>query len=255
MGGPQQVFSSDGWRGVIVRLGRWRAMLAITGFSVLLSMLLTYLLMQWLLQGQFIGTALFMAALVPAIVAPLATHLVVTLVFDLERARGELTSLAHRDGLTQLFNRRHFVEQLNVEAPRALRGKRSLSVLMIDADHFKQINDHHGHATGDHVLRQLALACGRGLRPYDLLARFGGEEFVLMLPDTGLPEACEVAERLRADVAALQLASLAGEPVAVTVSIGVAALQADDSTVSALVERADIALYAAKRDGRNRWAC
>jgi diguanylate cyclase (GGDEF)-like protein len=252
---PQPDHAGGGWRDVIVRLGRWRAMVAITAFSILLSMLLVYVSMHVFFQGQFMQSALLMGAAVPAIVAPLATHLVVTLVFDLERARAELTRLATRDGLTQLYNQRHFSAQLGIEVPRALRGRRPLAVLMIDADRFKDINDRHGHATGDHVLQQLAAACATSLRPYDVLARYGGEEFVLLLPDTALAQACDVAERIRASVAALQLHSPKGEPIAATVSIGVAVLQADDPAPLAVVERADAAMYQAKRAGRNRWAC
>jgi diguanylate cyclase (GGDEF)-like protein len=247
---------SGGWRTALVQLGRWRGTAVLTGFSILASLVLTYALAHLLgLPDAHLGSVLWIAAIVPATVAPLAIYFVLVLAIELEQARAALALLATRDSLTQAHTRRHFIERLEAEVSRAKRGGAPLSVLMLDADHFKQVNDAHGHTTGDTVLQRIVEACGRCLRPYDMVGRFGGEEFAVLLSATGLPQACEVAERVRAAVAALRMTSPAGERMAVTVSVGVSTLQADDASAAALIERADAALYRAKRDGRNRWAC
>ena len=216
---------------------------------------LTTLFMVALGLGAYLRVALLIGALVPAIVAPLAAHFVVTMAFEMEQARSELHRLATRDSLTQAYNRRYLVERLEAEAARATRTGQPLAVLMIDADQFKTVNDRFGHATGDRVLQHIADACAASLRPYDLLARYGGEEFVVLLPETTLPQAGEVAERVLAAVAQMKLDMLAGEPLAVSVSIGAAVLASTDSGGAALLQRADVALYQAKRNGRNCWAC
>ena len=247
---------SGGWRAALVRLGRWRGTAVLTGFSILASLVLTHALAQWLgLPEAHLGNLLLIAAIVPAAVAPPAIYFVLVLAIELEQARAALALLATRDSLTQAHTRRHFIERLEAEVSRAKRGGGTLSVLMLDADHFKRINDSHGHATGDTVLQRIVEACNKCLRPYDMVGRFGGEEFAVLLSAAGAQQACEVAERVRAAVAGLRMTSPAGEPLAVTVSVGVGTLRPDDASAAAVIDRADAALYRAKRDGRNRWAC
>jgi diguanylate cyclase (GGDEF)-like protein len=245
----------SGWRRLLLRWGRWRALMAITAFSVLASLVLTTALFAALGLVAHLGLALLIGALVPAVVAPLAAHAVVKLAFELEQARAALHHLATRDSLTQAFNRRYLLERLELEVGRAVRTGQPLAVLMIDADEFKSINDRFGHATGDRVLRRLAEVCGQTLRPYDVLARLGGEEFAVLLPDTALQQACDVAGRVLTAASQLQLDSVAGEPLTVSVSVGVGVLASADRGGAALLERADAALYQAKRNGRNQWAC
>ena len=159
--------------------------------------------------------------------------------------------MSQMDALTQLFNSRHLHEQLEREIERFHRYKRPLSVLMMDADHFKRINDTYGHLQGDHVLQELARTLRQGLRNTDTGFRYGGEEFVALLPETPLDTALQLAERLRARFAAVPLALGGPEPVHCTISIGVAELNADD-TVTSVLQRADLAAYRAKALGRNR---
>ncbi|MFO1217929.1 MAG: GGDEF domain-containing protein [Burkholderiaceae bacterium] len=247
-----------GWRTELVRWGRWRVLAVSTAFAVLTSMALTFLLLVALgyaMDSRAMATAMLVAAVVPLVAAPLLLNLLVTLVYEMESTRAALHRLATRDSLTQTFNRRYFIERLEAEAMRATRTAQALAVLMIDADEFKSVNDRFGHATGDRVLQQIADACASSLRPYDTLARYGGEEFVVLLPDTTLQQACEVAERVLAAVRDMRLEMVTGEPLAISVSVGVAALASTDTGGSALLQRADVALYQAKRDGRNRWAC
>lgn len=157
---------------------------------------------------------------------------------------------AARDALTGLANRRAAQARLDVEAARFDRAKALLSVLTLDLDRFKGVNDRWGHAVGDQVLRAVAAAISAELRACDLGARFGGEEFLVVLPDTPLDDALRVAERIRRRIAALAIETEQAL-LQVTVSIGVAQLRADED-IEAMLARADAALYRAKAEGRDR---
>ncbi len=158
------------------------------------------------------------------------------------------------DHLTGIGNRRAFFEAAEVELARDRRAPRELSLIMFDADHFKTINDTHGHPAGDAVLRHLAALLTGTFREVDVVARVGGEEFAVLLPSTDLSGAAAVAERLRAAVAA-HPAVVDGVPIHYTVSAGVASLDGSQTSLDALMKHADRALYAAKADGRNRVQC
>lgn len=163
-----------------------------------------------------------------------------------------LRRLATRDQLTGLLNRREFDRILQEERERALRFGHALGLVMVDIDHFKSINDTHGHPAGDAVLREVARRVGSQVRTVDRVARFGGEEFALILMQTDLDSARDVARRVC--LAAARDPIMATDTVAlnVTVSAGVAVLPDDARTEAALVAAADRALYAAKQRGRNR---
>jgi diguanylate cyclase (GGDEF)-like protein len=168
-----------------------------------------------------------------------------------DRSQADLERLAATDPLTGVLNRRMLEELVAGQLADARRHLRPLSVLLIDADHFKAINDEFGHEAGDHALRALVGAVRPQLRPNDLIGRLGGEEFVVVLGATQAPEAMQVAERLRAAVAALPLL-VGGRHVALSVSIGVATQEAQEpDDFGALLRCADGAMYAAKRAGRN----
>ncbi|WP_280552778.1 sensor domain-containing diguanylate cyclase [Halomonas sp. 25-S5] len=171
-----------------------------------------------------------------------------------KRVEHALEQLAQHDPLTGAANRRHFFERAAEELARARRHGDALSLVMLDLDHFKRINDHWGHATGDRVLQAFAAGVRSLLRREDLFGRIGGEEFVVLLPATGLEGALPLAERLRRQTEGLDLEEN-GERVSVTTSAGVATLGAGDASTDALLQRADEALYAAKRAGRNRSFC
>ena len=163
--------------------------------------------------------------------------------------------LSFTDALTGIPNRRYLFTRLKQEVSRSLRFGDELTVLMMDLDLFKQVNDAHGHTVGDAVLRGIAVALQRNVRKVDMVARYGGDEFVVVLPRIAREEAIEVAEKLRRAVATTPLPAPAGAgPVRVTVSVGVAGFGHEATDVAALVEKADGALYEAKRAGRNRVA-
>lgn len=180
-----------------------------------------------------------------------AYSLIVRDISDHRQASETLHNAIHCDHLTGLMNRRAFFEAAELEVQRWLRRPRLLSVVMIDADHFKAINDTHGHATGDAVLRHLAAGLRATFRSMDVVARIGGEEFAVLLPDTTLDGACAVASRLCQRLAEHPV-EVDGQRVRCTVSAGVAAMDGGAAGVADLLKRADTALYAAKANGRNR---
>lgn len=171
-----------------------------------------------------------------------------------KRVEHALEQLAQHDPLTGAANRRHFFARAAEELARARRHGDALSLVMLDLDHFKRINDHWGHATGDRVLQAFAARVRSLLRREDLFGRIGGEEFVVLLPATGLEGALQLAERLRWHTEGLELEEN-DERVSVTTSAGVATLGTGDASLDTLLQRADEALYVAKRAGRNRSFC
>lgn len=164
---------------------------------------------------------------------------------------GELRRLANTDMLTGIANRRSFMESLRREIMRARRYGRPLSLLMLDVDHFKRINDTHGHPCGDEVLKKLAVTVRETLRDSDLFGRIGGEEFAVALPETPLAGALQNAERVRAEVGRA-VVSFGGREIRFAVSIGAAALADGGEDMEGLFSRVDAALYRAKEGGRNR---
>lgn len=158
--------------------------------------------------------------------------------------------LSRTDPLTELFNRRYFFEKAEEEMVRAVRYGRALSIIMVDADFFKTINDTYGHRAGDFVLKMIAERFHKNLRPVDVACRFGGEEFCILLPETDFAEAVQVAERLRRAVSS-ETFDFEGTQVELTCSFGVTEKKPDESDISPLISRADEALYNAKDRGRN----
>jgi diguanylate cyclase (GGDEF)-like protein len=174
---------------------------------------------------------------------------------ELIQANAQLSQLALRDGLTGAYNRRHFNQMLGEEWRRAKRSKQPLSLIMIDVDHFKSLNDRYGHPTGDAVLRAIVRSLTTSLRrPGDLLARYGGEEFAVILAGVDLEGALVVAEHMRASVEERQIPNYDQDTLrVVTLSIGVVTEQAaEEGSPQGMLDRVDAALYRAKSEGRNR---
>jgi len=164
----------------------------------------------------------------------------------------QVQELATRDPLTGVFNRRHFFQLASSELERAARYRHPVSLLMLDADYFKRINDTYGHLAGDQVLQAITARCREALREIDVVARYGGEEFLVLLPETGPADALLVAERLRERIGREPVSTDVG-PVDVRVTLGVASYeQGQPGTVDQLLDRVDKALYAAKGAGRNQ---
>ncbi len=164
----------------------------------------------------------------------------------------KLEELSVRDGLTGLYNRREFEKRLNEEVHRARRYDEAFTVLMLDIDHFKDVNDRHGHQAGDEALVTVADLIRLNVRPVDVICRYGGEELAVILPETDANGARIVAERIRGNIADSLITTLQGYTIHVTVSIGLATFPRDGDSGTSLISAADQALYAAKQDGRNR---
>jgi len=179
-------------------------------------------------------------------------------IIERTQAQNELQLLCQQDSLTEIANRRHFDSILEFEWNSAIREKRTVSVLMIDIDCFKDYNDNYGHIEGDKCLHQVAKALADNLRrPRDLVARFGGEEFVCLLPETGKEDALLMANKLRAEIEALAIQHLysVAAPV-ITISIGVCCMAPHvDEIYQLILSRADEAMYQAKKSGRNQVRC
>ena len=161
--------------------------------------------------------------------------------------------LARTDGLTGLYNYRHFFDLASREFNTSLRYQRSLAIIIFDTDHLKQVNDSIGHLAGDKMLITVAQTVAAQMRSVDVLARYGGDEFIILMPETGVQEAFHIAERIRISVA-ISLLETSNTPFSITLSMGVAELWSDpvDASIEQIVQRADKALYSAKQEGRNR---
>ena len=173
---------------------------------------------------------------------------------ELAEALARIQDMATRDDLTLLANRRHMNELLAYEQQRHDRKGHTLCLALLDIDHFKRVNDTHGHAAGDEALRAFSRQALSAVRTTDVLARWGGEEFLLLLPDTELGAATQVLARIQARIAELRVEVEGGEPLQLTFSAGLTASRPGDSD-SVVIERADRAMYAAKAGGRNRVMC
>jgi diguanylate cyclase (GGDEF)-like protein len=177
----------------------------------------------------------------------------VSMLLDTIHARERISNLADTDDLTGIWNRRYFRRQLPQELERARTFNVPLSLLLFDIDEFKQINDSFGHVIGDVVLSELCGSVREILRPTDVLARYGGDEFAVILPHTDLSGAKRVAERILARVSSVTIPTDEEGAIQCSVSIGIAEFRRDDVAANDLVRRADEKLYLSKRHGKNRY--
>ena len=190
---------------------------------------------------------------IPVLLARVRTHLKVgNLIRELERQRELLVRLATYDGLTSVLNRRSFGEVLDTEISRSRRHDHNLSLLLLDIDHFKRVNDTHGHLVGDAVLVEFCQRLSNCIRASDVLGRYGGEEFCILLPETHQPAAIALAERCREGIAREEF-SAGGVLIPITTSVGVVSAAVNsEMTADSLIGFADRALYKAKENGRNQ---
>lgn len=193
----------------------------------------------------------FVAAITIALLLGILYFMTWKLVLRLDEVQKRLKYIAVTDELTGLKNRRYIMEHLEQEYQRAVRSDSLLSLVLLDIDHFKHINDTYGHAFGDSVLKTVADEMKSGLRPYDLLGRIGGEEFLIASPGSTPDDAAGLADRVLQKIRSAKIAA-DGQEISITVSAGVTTLDAQDATADALLARADKALYKAKQEGRNR---
>ncbi|WP_374662650.1 GGDEF domain-containing protein [Inhella sp.] len=250
----------------LLALPRGAAEFAIVAVSVGGSQVATLLALQLLLPAVMSWKVpLLIAFFVPLMVSWPVAVVLMRLLREVEAARVASAVQASTDALTGLLNRRRWLELAHREWQRAHTDGEPLAVLLLDVDNFKAINDAHGHATGDQVLQNLARTVEQSLRPGDAVGRWGGEEFVALLPRAALASALQAAERVRQAVQASPM-TLNGQTLEVTVSIGVAVGRSDaraesqtavepssgPTALQRLLQRADTAMYLAKTSGKNR---
>jgi diguanylate cyclase (GGDEF)-like protein len=234
----------------IRRFGAFRITAAVTLFSVAGAVGLGAIL-DLTIKKQILRFDLSIAAVIAAILAPLVTVPFIRLSHQLDRTEEEMRRIASLDSLTQTFARGHFLLLAEREILRSRRYSHPLSLLLLDIDHFKAVNDRCGHSMGDRVLRAAATRIGQQLRGSDMLGRYGGEEFTILLPETGIEGARIVAERIRSAVRGERL-TVGTTGVEMTVSIGVTELRPEMEDIDAVLAHADAALYRAKDRGRDR---
>lgn len=241
-----------GLTGWVRRVGPARVTLVLTALVSIGSLLLTWAALR--LSGyQHMGNAWWISMVVPIPLTVVFGGLSTYLLSALERARSQVHDLAMLDPLTGLCNRRRFLTAAKRELDLATRHGQPVAVLMLDIDHFKLINDVHGHAVGDRMLVEVGQRCASALRTTDLLARWGGEEFMALLPNTSVEQARILAERVRETIAVSASVQLHDRSVRATVSVGAAGSQAGHRlALDELLRVADVQLYEAKRAGRNR---
>lgn len=242
----------SGW---VQRTGVTRATLLATALSSLGSLTLTWLILRIVLGRADMGSAFWISLLVPLPFALVFGGTTLYLVASLEQAWSAVNEMAMCDALTGLSNRRRFVPAARRELDLAQRHRQSLAVVLLDVDHFKAVNDTFGHLQGDAVLVEVARRCQRALRATDLLARWGGEEFIMLLPNTPLPQARQLAERVREAIVCEPRIRIEGQDVQVTASLGATGIGPGQTlSLDELIQRADLALYQAKSAGRDRVA-
>ncbi|WPC65484.1 diguanylate cyclase [Rhodoferax ferrireducens] len=221
--------------GVLVFLFGAQVMRLVTSFSA-----------HFPLNAEFFDTSSLQLTYITSFAFSVLLFSISAVLMATDRLRIELEHLANHDSLTNALTRRHMDDACRSELERCRRHGRSMALLIMDLDHFKEVNDTHGHQAGDQALINFVAGVNALLRGPDQLGRFGGEEFVALLPETSLDEAIAVAERIRG------ACTLAGQAPTCTVSIGVTTNRKDNDSVDTLLARADAALYRAKAAGRNR---
>jgi diguanylate cyclase (GGDEF)-like protein len=227
----------------------WRLHLVISIVTVAIAVGSAALVLAWAQRGDVVEASL-LAGLSCALVVPWVTGWMLRWLARATHAADELALRATHDELTGVHNRRHFVALAERELARCRRYQTLGALLMIDADHFRAVNERHGRDGGDALLREITRAAQDSLRQADLIARFGGEELIVFLPHTDPLGALDVADRIREKVAEMKLDRHDSE-LRTTVSIGVAALESGHASLDALIHDASSALYAAKQAGRN----
>lgn len=227
--------------------------LGMTLISIVLSVCIT-LAVNTLLGGGPIGEGFLIAILAPLVISPVMSIQTLSLLHKLDAAEQQLQFLSHTDELTQAHNRRYFMQYAEQELKRSQRSGEKFSVVILDLDNFKQINDRSGHLVGDQVLREVSRVFKEQIREADIFARYGGDEFIILFPQTNLEKIQAWATRIfqKLAQAPIQVEGLSVQPF---FSMGIAVYEPAIATLDELLRQADSALYGAKHRGGNQYVC
>ncbi len=237
-------------RKLIKRMGAVRATLLVTASLVLTAVVLG-ILAGWVFKGTVLAADVLIVAIIPVLLAPLMIRGFIRLSHELDMAQELVQILATEDSLTGVHNRRHFFHLAELEIENSKRYGRPLTLLIIDVDHFKSVNDSYGHSIGDRALQRIAAICREKLRKTDIIGRYGGEEFAVLLTETYAASGIIVAERIRTRLEATPI-DIGDRQIFSTVSIGVASFKPGFLNIDQLLTEAELALVNAKQQGRNR---
>lgn len=232
------------------RFGVWRVTIASALLATIASMFIASVFMH-LLEGEVSLVGLLLSGIIPLMIAPISLYNNFNLVHRLDNAEEQLRLLSHTDELTGVFNRRYFFEQAAREFERSKRHNHQFSVAILDFDNFKEINDMYSHLAGDAALMHVAQVCVSELRHIDTFARYGGDEFIFLLPDTNARQAKECLDRILEQVNASSV-HYGGHAISIRASIGVSMFREAMTDLNDLMREADFALYAAKHQGGMR---
>ena len=232
------------------QFGVWRMTVAATLLAVFASVVLAGATLL-IVQGKISFIGMLLAVIIPLLLAPVSLYNNFKLVHRLGITEEQLRLLSNTDELTGVFNRRYFFEQAAREFERGKRHNRQFSVAILDFDNFKDINDIYSHLAGDAVLKHVAQICMAGLRQMDIFARYGGDEFIFLQPDTNAQQAKECLDRILEQIGASGF-QFAGHTISIRISMGVSVFRENMADFNALMREADFALYAAKHQGGMR---
>jgi diguanylate cyclase (GGDEF)-like protein len=241
-------------RVMLRRYGVLKVIFVVTLIATLASALITMVIMLFT-DGAISQTGLIISIIIPALLAPLFEYRVLSILLQLDLAEEKLKITSTIDDLTQAYNRRHFFEAASQQLARAQRYGGTFSVAIMDIDHFKDINDTHGHLAGDQVLRDVSSICHKNIRLPDTFARYGGDEFIFLFPETGKEKAKEGLERIHASISR-NITYYENLDIKTKISVGLSEFSSKTILIDDVLIEADQALYRAKREGGNKilWA-
>jgi len=232
------------------RYGTLKVISAITIIAIITSALITTGIML-LTDGIIWGTGLFISIIIPALLAPLFEYRALSILLQLDLAEEKLKISSTTDELTGAYNRRYFFASASQELARAQRYDGIFSIAILDIDNFKSINDTFGHLAGDHVLREISSICGKNIRLPDIFARYGGDEFIFLFPETEKENARTCLQRIQAGISNSPIRYEKLE-IKIHASIGLAEFSRETQLIDYSLREADMALYRAKHEGGNR---